>query len=253
VKIAAAILVLVALAAPAARAQRPPQGVFLGTNDGAALYAANCASCHGAKGEGVPPPGRPGAGGVIGMGPSLRNVGAGAADFYLRTGYMPLAHPDDQPSRARVLFDPRQIRALVGYIASFGAGPPIPQPHPEHGDLAEGLRLFTGHCAGCHQIVARGGVVTGARVPPLDDATPVEIAEAVRRGPYVMPRFTKETLSDAQLNSLIRYVEYVKQPPQTGGWGIGFLGPVPEGMVVWLIAAAALVAVCLTIGRRLRT
>jgi ubiquinol-cytochrome c reductase cytochrome c subunit len=68
-----------------------------------------------------------------------------------------------------------------------------------------------------------------------------------------MPRFTKETLSDAQLNSLIRYVEYAKQPPQTGGWGIGFLGPVPEGMVAWFIAAAALVAVCLTIGRRLRT
>jgi ubiquinol-cytochrome c reductase cytochrome c subunit len=115
------------------------------------------------------------------------------------------------------------------------------------------MRLFTDHCAGCHQIVARGGVVTGARVPPLVDASPVEIAEAVRAGPYVMPRFTKRTLSDAQLDSIVRYAEYAQDPPQTGGWGIGFLGPVPEGMVTWLIAAAALVAVCTAIGRRLRT
>jgi ubiquinol-cytochrome c reductase cytochrome c subunit len=252
VKVAATIAVLLALA-PVARAQEPPQGLFLDSNDGAALYAANCSSCHGAKGEGVQPPGRPGAGGVVGMGPSLRDVGAGTADFYLRTGYMPLAHPDDQPSRTRVLFDPHQIRALVQYVASFGHGPPIPQPHPEQGNLGEGLRLFTENCAGCHQAVARGGVVTGARVPPLVDATPVEIAEAVRAGPYVMPRFTKERLSDAQLNSLIRYVQYAKHPPQTGGWSIGLLGPMPEGAVAWLIAAVVLVAVCMAIGRRLHT
>jgi len=252
VKTAAAIALLLALA-PVARANQPPQGVFENTNDGAALFAANCASCHGARGEGVPPPGRPGAGGVVGMGPPLTDVGPGTADFYLRTGYMPLAHPDDQPSRGRVFFDDRQIRALVGYVASFGTGPPIPQPVPEQGTLAEGLRLFTDHCAGCHQVVTRGGVVTGARVPPLVDATPVEIAEAVRSGPYVMPRFTKQTLSDAELSSVIRYVEYAKHPSQTGGWGIGFLGPVPEGMVAWLVAAAALVGICMAIGRRLRT
>ena len=227
-KVVAAIGVLLALA-PVARAQEPPQGVFLGSGNGAALYAANCSTCHGAKGEGIQPPGRPGAGGIVGMGPSLSNAGAGTVDFYLRTGYMPLAHPDDQPSRTRVLFDPRQIRALVRYVASFGDGLPIPQPHPERGSLGEGLRLFTDHCAGCHQAVARGGVVTGARVPPLVDATPVEIAEAVRAGPYVMPRFTKERLSDAQLNSVIRYVQYAKHPPQTGGWSSACWGRCRRG------------------------
>jgi ubiquinol-cytochrome c reductase cytochrome c subunit len=114
------------------------------------------------------------------------------------------------------------------------------------------MQLFTEHCAGCHQIVARGGVAVGARVPPLDDASPVEIAEAVRAGPYVMPRFTKRTLSDAQLNSIVRYVDYAKNLSQAGGWGIAFIGPVPEGIVTWLIAAAALVAVCIAIGTRLR-
>jgi ubiquinol-cytochrome c reductase cytochrome c subunit len=239
VRSAALIVALLALA-PAASAQ-PPQGVVTNTNSGAGLYAANCLRCHGAHGAGV-----------AAMGPALRGVGPGTADFYLRTGYMPLGRPHEQPYRTRVLFDERQLQALVQYVASFGAGPPIPQPHPEQGNVSQGMQLFTEHCAGCHQIVVRGGVAVGARIPPLVEASPVEIAEAVRAGPYVMPRFTKATLSDAQLNSVIRYVEYAKHPLQAGGWGIGFIGPVPEGMVTWLIAAAALVAVCIAIGTRLR-
>jgi len=248
----AAVLLLVVLALAPGAAAQPRQGVVANTHDGAALYAANCASCHGTNGVGVAPPGRPGAGDVQGMGPPLIGVGARAADFYLRTGYMPLTAPDVQPSRRRVLFDERQIRALVGYVASFGGGPPIPQPRPERGDVSEGMRLFTDHCAGCHQIVARGGVVTGARVPPLTKATPVQIAEAVRIGPYVMPAFRKTAISDAQLDSIIRYVQGTKHPSQAGGWGIGFVGPVPEGMVAWLLAAAALVALCTVIGTRRR-
>jgi ubiquinol-cytochrome c reductase cytochrome c subunit len=244
----AACLLALAFAPPAAA--QPPHGVVTNVRSGAALYAANCVSCHGANGVGVPRPGLPGAGGVVGMGPPLRGIGAGTVDFYLRTGYMPLSRPDVQPDRGRVLFDEHQLEALVRYVASFGRGPPIPTPQPERGDLAQGLHQFTEHCAGCHQVVARGGVVTGARVPPLTRATPVEIAEAVRAGPYVMPSFGKDVISDAQLNSIIRYVEYTQHPSQAGGWGIGFLGPVPEGMVAWLIASVALVAVCVVIGKR---
>jgi ubiquinol-cytochrome c reductase cytochrome c subunit len=232
------VVVLLGLA-PAAAAQ-PPQGTLTSASSGAGLYAANCLRCHGANGEGVPA-----------MGPALRGVGAGTVDFYLRTGYMPLASPDEQPSRHRVLFGERQLAALIRYVASFGSGPPIPTPRPDRGNVAQGLQLFTEHCAGCHQVVARGGVITGARVPSLVDATPVEIAEAVRAGPYVMPAFGDAVLSDSELNSIIRYVVYTRHPSQAGGWGIGFLGPVPEGMVAWLIAAVTLVAVCIVIGKRL--
>ena len=232
-------LLLVTLALAPAAAAQPPHGVVTSTNSGAGLYAANCARCHGAMGKGVQA-----------MGPPLENVGAGTVDFYLRTGYMPLDDPDEQPYRKRVLFDRGQLDALVRYVAALGSGPPIPQPHAERGNVAEGMHLFTENCAGCHQIVARGGVAPGARVPPLTDATPVQVAEAVRAGPYVMPAFSKRALSDAQLDSIVRYVEYAKHPSEAGGWGIGFLGPVPEGIVAWLIAAAALVAVCTTIGAR---
>jgi len=245
----AALLLVVLAAAPAASAQ-PPHGVVTDVQGGPALYAANCATCHGGLGQGVPPPGIQGAGGVVGMGPPLRNVGAGTADFYIRTGYMPLGQPDDQPYRRRVLFDERQIRQLVRFVASFGSGPPIPKPHPEQASVATGMRLFIEHCAGCHQVVARGGILSGARVPPLTHASAVQVAEAVRTGPYVMPKFSRKAISDRQLDAIVRYVEYAKDPSHPGGWGLDFIGPVPEGLVTWLIAATALLAACVLLGNR---
>jgi mono/diheme cytochrome c family protein len=82
----APLLIVLLVVVPAASAQ-PPAGVLsTHVKNAAGLYAANCATCHGSKGEGIAPPGVPGTGGIIGMGPSLRNVGAGTADFYIRTG-----------------------------------------------------------------------------------------------------------------------------------------------------------------------
>jgi ubiquinol-cytochrome c reductase cytochrome c subunit len=216
--------------------------------NGRSLYAANCLSCHGVDGRGVPRSIH-GALDVHGIGPRLRGVGAMGADFYLRTGYMPLESALDQPTRRHSPFTKRQIDALVAYVASFG-GPPVPKPHPERGNLAAGLRLFTDHCAGCHQVVGEGGYVTGARVPPLKQASATQIAEAVRLGPYLMPRFPKTQISDRQLDSIVRYVEWAKHPDDRGGWGIGHIGPVPEGLIAWLFAGAALVAVCTLIGKR---
>jgi ubiquinol-cytochrome c reductase cytochrome c subunit len=196
---------------------------------------------------------RSGSGDIKGQGPPLLGVGAGTADFYLRTGYMPLADPHDQPTRQDPRFTDREIRGLVAYMASLRGGPPIPRPHPAQGTVAEGLELFTEHCAGCHQVAARGGVVTGAAVPPLTNATATEIAEAVRTGPYLMPKFSEAQISDAQLDSIIAYVKRSKHPVDRGGWGIGNLGPVPEGMVTWLIAVLAFITFCMVIGQRLRS
>ena len=251
------LLVAAALAlAAASNAAAANRGLI---QEGKTLFGRDCLSCHGANGSGVGPTSRTiGAGplreqGVLkGLGPSLQGVGALAADFYLRTGYMPLQHVGLQPRRSRVQLSDRQIEALIAYVASLGKGPSIPTPQPQRGNLAQGLHLFTDHCAGCHQIAAEGGYVTGAVPPPLEDDSATQIAEAVRIGPYVMPRFTTKAISNRQLDSIIAYVQYAKHPDDRGGWALGHLGPVPEGLVTWFIAAAALVAVCMVIGKRLK-
>ena len=247
-----ALATLVLAASPAAAAPTPVE-------QGKHLYGEYCVACHGAGGSGISRRGDRIGGGPgrsqsqePGMGPSLRDVGELAPDFYLRTGYMPLPRVGLQPRRSRVLFSDRQIRALIAYVASLGKGPAIPRPHPERGSVSRGQKLFNDHCAGCHQIVAEGGYVTDAVAPPLENATATQVAEAVRIGPYVMPRFSPRRLSDADVNSIIAYVTYAKHPDDRGGWALGHIGPVPEGLVTWFIAAVALIAVCVVIGKRLK-
>ncbi|QEC48220.1 c-type cytochrome [Baekduia soli] len=218
---------------------------------GAQLFAGNCASCHGDRGQGVLPGTQPnGVGDVKAAGPSLRGVGALAVDFYLRTGYMPLGRPGAQPERSRVLLRDNEIRALITYVGSLGKGPPVPRVDVQAGNLGEGRELFTEHCAGCHQVVAQGGVVTGARVPPLEKATPQQVAEAIRIGPYLMPHFDKRQISDAQVQSIARYVQWTHSPDDAGGWGLGNLGPFSEGIVTWLVAIVVLIATCIVIAWR---
>jgi ubiquinol-cytochrome c reductase cytochrome c subunit len=238
-------LLLAALLAPPAAAAPPSGPPVVPDRDGAGLFAANCARCHGIDGSGIASNDDPAL-----RGPSLHGVGAMSADFYLSTGYMPLDDARDQPVRTRQRLEPGEVRALTQYVASLGSGPAPPTPDPQAGSVAEGRELFTLNCSGCHQVVAEGGVMPGAKAPPLNRATPRQIAEAVRIGPYVMPKFSTKQISDKQLNSIIAYVQYAKNPRDDGGWGISHLGPFPEGMVTWLLAIPVLLLICVAIGRR---
>lgn len=225
------VAVLAALAMP----------VTAAAQDGRALYQEACSSCHGQDLRGVPD-----------RGPTLRGVGARSADFYLQTGRMPLSEPADEPVRNPPSFTAADRKALIDYVASFG-GPPVPTPDPSKGSLPQGQRLFADACAGCHQIAAQGGIVPPAGVaPPLQPADATAIAEAIRVGPYLMPAFDEKRLSDEEVDSIARYVLSARAPDDRGGWGIGHLGPVPEGMVAWLIAGVAVLLGARLLGERLR-
>ena len=217
---------------------------------GRQLYVQGCISCHGKDARGVSPHGPArGAGEAQGEGPSLVGVGALAADFYLRTGYMPLLRATERPHRRTSPYSDHELDALVAYVASLG-GPRVPHTDPARGSVSQGLRLYTENCAPCHQIVGEGGLVTGGLAPPLHEATATQIAEAVRIGPQLMPRFPASRLTDRDVDSIARYVLSTRAPDDRGGWGIGHLGPVPEGLVAWLVAGAALVGVARLIGAR---
>jgi ubiquinol-cytochrome c reductase cytochrome c subunit len=229
----AALACLAAWAPPPASAQPAAQGRV--------LFLEGCATCHGDDARGLP-----------GQAPSLHGVGARAADFYLSTGRMPLSNPRDEPTRSRPAYERPDIDALVAYVGSLGRGPAVPRVRPDEGRVDAGLHTFTVNCAGCHQVGAAGGIVTGGVAPRLDDpdVAPTQIGEAIRVGPFLMPAFNERHITEQDVNDLARYLALTQQPDDRGGWGIGHIGPIPEGMVAWLLAGSALLLVARLIGER---
>jgi ubiquinol-cytochrome c reductase cytochrome c subunit len=196
---------------------------------GRELFLVGCASCHGQNGEGTP------------QGVDLRGAGAASADFQLSTGRMPNTAPDRQSVTKRSPYTRREIDDLVAYVASLGPGPPIPDVHHPRGDLQEGGQLFLDNCAACHSAAGNGGALSvGRDAPTLHGATPVEVAEAVRTGPGNMPVFGSGTFTPQQVNSIVRYVEYLKDPEDPGGLPLGLVGPITEGLVAILVGLGAL-------------
>jgi ubiquinol-cytochrome c reductase cytochrome c subunit len=211
-----------------ARANADPDMVEAGE----ALYLRSCVSCHGVGGVGTD------------VYPKLIGVGAASADFYLRTGRMPLAYPSPQPPQKAPAFDDEQIRQLVAYVASLGDGPPVPDVDPDRGDLALGSQLFLANCAACHNSAAVGGALShGSHAPPLLEVDPTQVGEAMRIGPGQMPVFGPDTFDDHDVDSIVAYVRYLQKPEHPGGLMIGRVGPVPEGFVAWLVGLGVLVFV----------
>jgi ubiquinol-cytochrome c reductase cytochrome c subunit len=65
-----------------------------------------------------------------------------------------------------------------------------------------------------------------------------------------MPRFSESQFGERKVDSIARYVQLTQEPDDAGGFGIGHIGPVPEGLVAWLAAVAALLLIARLIGER---
>jgi len=206
--------------------------------EGQKLYNRSCISCHGRNLQGV-----------NGRGPSLIGAGGAAVDFQVGTGRMPAARQEAQIMRKKPLFDDTQTKQLAAYVQSVGGGPDIPTGLPTDGDLAEGGRLFRGNCASCHNFAGKGGALSsGKYAPSLDRATPTQIYEAMLTGPQSMPAFGDNQLSPQEKVDIITYIESLDAERDPGGSGLGRLGPVPEGLAVWIIGIGALMIATLWIG-----
>lgn len=196
---------------------------------GEALFGQGCVTCHGVGGTGTP------------QGPPLVGVGAASADFMLTTGRMPMSTVGVQPPRKQPAYSPEEIDALVAYVASLGAGPAIPAVDPQSGDLPQGGELYRLNCAACHNAAGAGGALSsGAHAPALDRATALQIAEAIRIGPGQMPSFD-ETLTEHDVSSIARYVLYLRNPADRGGFSLSHSGPVAEGFVAWIFGIGTLI------------
>lgn len=212
---------------------------------GRELYLLSCSSCHGIDGHGVV--GRD----LHQRGPSLLNVGAAAASYQLRTGRMPLADSQRPAVNKPSPFNPQQIDALVAYVATFGPGPQGAPIDLRHANVAVGGELYRANCAACHNAAGAGGALSyGRAAPSLIGVAPSVVGKAVRVGPGQMPVFSREELSDTQVNDIAGYVHYLKRPDDRGGLSLGRFGPVPEGFAIWVLGLGVLLLATVWISKR---
>lgn len=156
-----------------------------------------------------------------------------------------MANQGAQAPTKPVQFTDEQIKALAAYVASTGSGPSIPDEQylSGDGDAAHGAELFRTNCAMCHNVSGAGGALTeGKYAPALDSVTPQHIYEAMITGPQNMPVFSDTNLSPTDKKDIITYLLYVRENASPGGINLGNLGPVAEGLFLWIFGLGAVVA-----------
>ena len=211
-------------------------------DQGKQLFLEGCSTCHGLAAQGSSD------------GPSLIGVGAAAVDFQVGTGRMPLAGPDVQAVRKKPVYTEDQIAALAAYVASRGPGPTIPtadQLDTSKTDLALGGELFRTNCAQCHSVSGKGGALSQGRwAPNLMQSEPKRIYEAMITGPQSMPVFSDKTITPQDKQNIIRYIQELQKDESPGGNTLGRLGPVTEGLFLFIAGLGALLVVAVWIGAR---
>jgi ubiquinol-cytochrome c reductase cytochrome c subunit len=154
---------------------------------------------------------------------------------------MPLARQEADAADKDPVFSDEQIDQLMAYVQANGGGPTLPSGDLRDGDLAEGGELFRLNCASCHNFVGQGGALSsGKSAPSLQDATDLELYTAMLTGPENMPVFGDNQLSSDEKRAIINYVQTIKAQADPGGAGIGRIGPVAEGLVIWVVGIGAL-------------
>ena len=251
-RIGAAVRMLAALAlaggvytafAPGAFAEDNGKQLSATAQEGKQLFDNSCITCHGRDAQGVP-----------GRGPSLIGVGSASVEFQVSTGRMPMTRQESQAEEKKPQFDKDQTKQLAQYIQELGGGPQLPdgpltddlQTNPDA--LAKGGQLFRVNCTSCHGYGGAGGALSSGKwAPSLHSASAETIYAAMLTGPQNMPVFGDNQLTDQQKRDIIAYIQNMKEDQSQGGWGIGRIGPVTEGLVIFLVGITFLVFTALWI------
>jgi ubiquinol-cytochrome c reductase cytochrome c subunit len=187
---------------------------------GAETYTTNCAPCHGNDGEGSD------------IAPSVKAA-----------GFPELVEPKVTEGGGGMpvfadLLDEQQIRDVSEYVAQS-----IADPMTHDATNGEGSDVWRLYCTPCHGATGRGGALTGEEnAPTLGDVLGADVLVDVIEGPEEMPVFAGSALNERQQTAVALYVQNViADPPSPGGWGLGYLGPVPEGFFALFLGVASLV------------
>lgn len=218
---------------PAAPEATAPEG----RDKGERVFLRDCAWCHGDEGEGSQ------------RAPRITDAGEAGAHFQLTTGRMPLQSVDDQVEAGPPAYPPGTVADIVDFVGTLGDGPPVPELQP--GTVARGRTAFLYNCAPCHSSSGTGMVLPdGSWAPELFDSTPTQVAEAIRIGPGPMPPFSEAQLDNDHVEDIVTYVEQLGPQQTVGGHPLERLGPIAEGIVVWLLVMPVLVLVIRLLGKK---
>ncbi|MDO5731666.1 cytochrome bc1 complex diheme cytochrome c subunit [Corynebacterium sphenisci] len=227
--------------------------------EGKELYDVACVTCHGVNLQGVKDRGK-----------SLIGVGEGAVYFQVHSGRMPMLRNEAQAARKTPRYSDEQALAIAAYVQSHGGGAGLvldedgsiameslrgknagPDGEIDPADVARGSELFRLNCASCHNFTGRGGALSGGKYAPvLDPANEQEIYQAMLTGPQNMPKFSDRQLSADEKKDIIAYIKAAKETPNPGGYGLAGIGPVTEGLFMWIVGIVALIAAAMWIGSR---
>jgi ubiquinol-cytochrome c reductase cytochrome c subunit len=229
VRLSCGLLLLFCFGFQAARCQQPPPNspAPAPTLDGKAIFDQHCAECHGDRGQGV-------SAAISMAGPPLLAVHDPATVMTaMEVG------PSHMPRFAFVL-SVDQMHAVAAYVTQQLAVMPVNQ-----GNLPEGGKLYRLYCDPCHGPTVRGGVLAfvGVNPPSLATTSPPVIAGVARTGLGPMPSFPPRVLSDQQIDSIVKYVQFMQHPPDAGGSPLGYYGPVAEGFIAWM-ALFVIIGIC---------
>jgi ubiquinol-cytochrome c reductase cytochrome c subunit len=214
-------------------------------DQGRQLFDVSCITCHGANLQGV-----------TGRGPSLIGVGQSAAYFQVSTGRMPASGQGAENDRKPSAFTEAQVNAIAAYVQSVGGGPQVPSGSlrvdtTAPGQLAQGGELFRLNCASCHGFAGKGAPLSaGKTAPGLNDATDSQIYAAMQSGPENMPVFSDNQLTPTQKKQILTYIQTMKASADPGGAGLDRIGPVSEGLVIWIVGIGFMVGTILWIGAK---
>jgi cbb3-type cytochrome c oxidase subunit III len=185
------------------------------TTDGATIFSAFCAGCHGAKGQG------------------MRYAGLSPFPAIASPDFLSLASDEfiaetitrGRPGRQMLAWGekegglrPDEIKAVVAYLREMGGNlrPAVDSSGPRwvKGDSTAGSRLYASYCSGCH-----GKSGQGAEGPALNnqvllktasDRFLVETISRGRRGTamegFTSPTPVRPALSQSEIESIVAYL-----------------------------------------------
>jgi ubiquinol-cytochrome c reductase cytochrome c subunit len=186
-------------------------------------------------------------------GPSLIGVGGAAVYFQVSTGRMPAPGQGAEMTRKEAKFTDEQISQLEAFVQAHGGGPETPTGNLRDTTLSlgQGGDLFRLNCASCHGFSGAGAPLSAGKLAPtLKHASDTQLFTAMLTGPENMPVFNDNQLTPNEKRAIIDYIQTLKESNDPGGSGIGRIGPVSEGLVIWVAGIGAIVLIIMWIGAK---